>query len=149
MFLQPPPSLSLPVPPSSCPSNPPVILRVPYTPHAHLGVISRTQWSQKTLEKPSLLTLGFIVPMALRLSVCFSFSDSLTLCVLSHTSCILFPFPSSLSFLHSFLCQLKNLNSLTAGTHAALIKDGDSESETWKRWSRGECRGRWSEGTFS
>lgn len=148
MFLQPPPALSLPVPPSSCPSNPPVILRVPYTPHAHLGVISRTQWSQKTLEKPSLLTLGFIVPMALRLSVCFSFSDSLTLCVLSHTSHILFPFPSSSSFLVHFM-SVKDLNSLTAETHASLIKDGDSESETWKRWSRGERRGRWSEESFS
>lgn len=44
------------------PPHPPLqpCCKYPGATHAHHGVICCTQWSQKTLEKPSLLTLGFI-----------------------------------------------------------------------------------------
>lgn len=51
--------------PSLLPPLAPPTLRsrcLPYMPHAHLGVISHSQWSQKALKNPSSLTLGFICP---------------------------------------------------------------------------------------
>lgn len=54
------PPLVLPFPPPLLPLAPPaplVILLAARPAQAHLGVISPPQWSQRTLEQPSLLTL--------------------------------------------------------------------------------------------
>lgn len=111
---------------------------------------SRPSWcnllySMESEDIRKAITINIRLYSSLWLCVYQSFSDSLTVLTSYST-----PPPPLLFIIYPhILCHVEDLNGLTAGTHAAPIKDGYSESETQERWSRGEDRGRWSEGSCS
>lgn len=123
------PSLLLPLQPSGYAAS---------TPHTSRPSWCNLLYSVESEDIKKAITINIRLYSSLWPCIYQSFSDSSTC-----------PFLPPTVPPHNLSTYFMSCGGLTAGTHAALIKGGDSQSETQERWSGGKGRERWSEESCS